>query len=131
MCDNKWITNRQGCFYFGVKRIMNFIYVLIDPRNNQVRYVGKTDNPERRLAAHLIEKYKSHKTNWIQGLIANGLKPILTIIEEIPEGQSWEDRECYWITYHRSIGCKLTNMTDGGEQGPDCTGRKLPKSEQW
>ena len=108
---------------------MNFIYTLIDPRDNQIRYVGKTDNPERRLASHLIEKYKSHRTNWVQGLIARGLKPIMVIIEEVPEGQSWEDRERYWIAYHRSLGCKLTNMTDGGDQGPDCTGKNLVKSE--
>lgn len=110
---------------------MDFIYALVDPRDNQIRYIGKTDNPERRLAMHMRDKDICHRTNWLKGLIAVGSKPAMTIIEEVAEGQSWEDRERHWIAHYRSLGCKLTNMTDGGEQGPDCTGKKLPKSEQW
>jgi hypothetical protein len=109
---------------------MDVIYTLSDPRDNQVRYVGKTDNPERRLVMHLRDKDICHRTNWLRELTTNGLEPILTIIETVEEGQSWEEREIYWISYYRSIGCKLTNGTDGGDQGPDCTGKNLIKSEQ-
>lgn len=108
----------------------DYIYTLSDPRNNKVRYVGKTDNPKRRLAAHIIDKDVCHRTNWIKQLTKNNLEPIMTIIEKVAKNQSWEDRERYWISHYRSIGCNLTNMTDGGDCGPDCTGKNLVKSEQ-
>lgn len=108
---------------------MNFIYILSDPRDNQIRYVGKTDNPQRRFSMHLIEKDPCYKRNWIKQLLSNNLQPIMTVIEEIPENQDWEEREKYWISYYRSTGHNLTNMTDGGDCGPDCTGKHLIKSD--
>lgn len=107
----------------------DFIYTLTDPRDGAIRYVGKTDNPERRLAMHLKERYHSHKNHWLQELASEGLKPIMTIIETVSEGQGWEDRERYWIAHFRAIGCPLTNGTDGGDHPPDCTGKHLVKSE--
>jgi hypothetical protein len=30
-----------------------YIYGLVDPRTDKIRYVGKSNNPERRLYAHI------------------------------------------------------------------------------
>lgn len=90
-----------------------YIYSLIDPQSNQVRYIGKSINPKRRYYEHI--KYvdnNSHKSNWIKKLILQGLKPSLSIIEEC-DLNTWESRERYWITQYPN----LTNGTDGGE---DC-----------
>lgn len=110
---------------------MDYIYALCDPRDNRVRYVGKTDNPDRRYKAHLIEKSRTHRTNWIKSLIALGLKPTLKIIEIVSfqSPTEWEAREKYWIAYYRNIYSDLTNGSDGGDCGPDCTGKHLTKSE--
>ena len=95
-----------------------FIYMLIDPRNDEIKYVGKSDHPNQRLKEHIYMRYKkrSHKNNWIIGLIDSGLQPILKVIEEI-RYSNWEKRERYWIKYYKKQGYKLTNMTDGGKAG--------------
>ena len=49
-----------------------FIYVLIDPRDNQVRYVGKTNNVLTRLSNHISNakriKHNRYVCNWIKEL---------------------------------------------------------------
>ena len=49
---------------------VTFIYILIDPITNQVRYVGKTNNISQRYKAHLnrARKHQIHKANWIKSL---------------------------------------------------------------
>ena len=61
------------------------IYILKDPINNEIRYVGKSDNPKERLIEHIRKsKYtKTYKNNWIQNLLRDEKKPILEIIETI------------------------------------------------
>lgn len=108
----------------------NYIYALLDPETNEIRYIGKTDNPSERLKNHLNEQGKWHRINWIKSLKKRGLKPIMQIIEEVVEGTNWEEREKYWIAYYRHIGTNLTNGSDGGDCGPDCTGMHLWKSEE-
>jgi hypothetical protein len=94
-----------------------YIYKLIDPRDNEIRYIGWTIDMENRYKNHLYPSFlkeKSYKNNWIKSLLAINLKPIMELVEEIPF-ECWEEREKFWIPYYRSIGCKLTNATDGGE----------------
>jgi hypothetical protein len=92
----------------------NFIYALVDPRNNAVRYVGKSNEPKARFFIHMhYECSNGHKQNWLNQLKRLGLLPVMEIIEEC--GEDWADRERYWISYHRRTGAKLTNLTDGGE----------------
>ena len=40
-----------------------FIYGLIDPRNGLIAYVGKTKDPDKRLASHIGEKKKKRTLN--------------------------------------------------------------------
>ena len=59
------------------------IYALHDPRNGDVRYVGKSTNPKRRLADHLYASKTAACTPlhfWIQDLSALGLAPEQRII---------------------------------------------------
>jgi len=94
------------------------IYGLVDPRDQQLRYVGKTIvSLSARFDAHLnTARYKKRKTrtvNWLRGLLAIGLKPEIFEIERVSSG--WIETEQFWIAYFRFIGCRLTNHTDGGE----------------
>lgn len=91
------------------------IYALIDPNDQQIRYVGKTKHcPEKRLQNHLYEKSKTHKCNWIKSL--NGEVPELLILDIVSEN-NWIFWEQYWISQCKSWGFKLTNATIGGEGG--------------
>lgn len=92
-----------------------YIYILQDPRNNLVKYVGKSNNPRRRYTSHLVytPKNKSHCHRWIQSLKKKGLKPIMTVIDEITG--DWEWLEQYWIEQFKHWGFNLVNLTVGGE----------------
>ena len=89
------------------------IYKLIDPRNGNIRYVGKTINSLKyRLYKHIYDKplHNTYKFNWIQSLKILGLKPEIELIE-ICDDSNWRERERYWIAYYDN----LTNNTTGGE----------------
>lgn len=92
-----------------------YVYTLTDPRTNEVRYVGWTTNLPRRLREHIAEprRYRTHKSNWIRSVLADGQKPILIVVET-GKGEGWEAVECKWIAAYRAQGCNLTNATDGG-----------------
>ena len=86
------------------------IYVLKCPDTNDVRYVGKTNNPEQRLKAHnnKARDLGTYKRNWINKLREQNKKPIFEIIDEV-DIEVWQEREKYWIEYFISMGCNLVN----------------------
>jgi len=93
-----------------------FIYCLEYPVG-VVRYVGKSDNPERRLKRQIneaINRNKNRRDKWINSLLKIDDKPILRVIEEVKYSE-WQDREMYWINLYKTEGCDLVNGTDGGE----------------
>lgn len=105
-----------------------FIYALIDPRENQIRYIGKANNPLERLKDHLSKrslKIKTYKNNWIKSLLELNLKPNIEIIDEILESE-WQFWEQHYISLYKSWGFNLTNGTLGGDGGktPGFSGRK-------
>jgi group I intron endonuclease len=102
-----------------------FIYGLVDPFTNQLKYIGKSVNPTIRLRKHISERNKrdSHKDRWIRKIINKGIKPELIIIDEVSQS-NWGYWEKYYISYFRFIGCTLTNGTSGGDQPPSTKGRK-------
>lgn len=94
---------------------MNYIYILKDPRNNEVRYVGKTNNPESRIKSHCYGGVTgTYCSNWINNLKSEGMTPEMEIIESNLSEDEWPEREKYWISYYRENGTRLTNIADGG-----------------
>jgi hypothetical protein len=92
-----------------------FIYALHDPITGAVRYVGKADNPKRRFNAHIWgEKYNFYRCRWIAKLKRQGLKPGLSILKEVSK-DNWQFWEKTFIKLYRARGCKLVNLTDGGD----------------
>lgn len=96
----------------------NYIYALLCPSGN-IRYIGKTNDPTKRLRRHISRaKYhetKSHAANWIRSLLRDGKKPELRILEELDDSADWVSREIALIEEHRKAGHDLTNATAGGE----------------
>lgn len=93
-----------------------YIYILIDPENQQVRYIGKTKNISRRYSQHISEcsKIRSHKNNWILSLKNKGLKPEMVVIDEC-DNNDWTFLEQWYIQLFKTWNCNLTNLTLGGE----------------
>src|SRR5712692_6507182 len=62
-----------------VHHIDHYIYLLRDPRDKSVRYVGRTKNPERRYTSHLNDKcvgsYIRVRWDWISELRLMKLRP--------------------------------------------------------
>jgi hypothetical protein len=92
------------------------IYVLIDPRDFEVRYVGMTTRPLRvRLNAHMRDRRgDNYRIRWINALRREGLRAIIAEIEEVPV-EDWAKAERKWIAFYRAAGSRLVNATDGGE----------------
>jgi len=92
------------------------IYVLKDPRTNEVRYIGKANNPVERYRNHNNKgrDKNTHKRNWINELWKNKLKPILEIIDTVPIDK-WKEYEKFYIKKYINDGCDLVNYTDGGD----------------
>jgi hypothetical protein len=93
-----------------------FIYALVDPRTDEVRYIGKTKHLGRRLRDHQdesVEGKKSHRHNWIRQMLAEGHSPQMVLIES-GFGEAWRERESFWIDSLRE-SCRLLNMRNGGD----------------
>lgn len=43
---------------------------------------------------------------------------MVVVIQECEDGEVLSLAEKHWIAYYRALGCKLTNLTDGGEGTP-------------
>ena len=92
-----------------------FIYALTCPISDNIRYIGKSDIPKARFAAHLRRKeVNPHKDNWIKSLALNGLLPKLEILDTVPKSE-WEFWEKHYISLYRSWGVPLVNILDGGD----------------
>jgi hypothetical protein len=80
-----------------------FFYYLCDSRDGIPRYVGKTIDPKVRIVSHINNKNKglSYKNNWINGVMSDGGKVEMIIIDELnPDGTEgsgdWRWLEEYW-----------------------------------
>ena len=103
----------------------NFIYTLAHPTTGEIRYIGKTNNIEKRLKSHLSNHSlleKSKKNNWIISLLREKLVPKIEILDETTENNI-NELEIFYISLFKYWGFRLLNMTEGGD-GIDWTGKK-------
>lgn len=94
---------------------MTYIYGLYVTENN-IRYVGKTDNLKKRLYEHILNsKYKkTHKDIWIQKELNNGNTIKIVLLEEVLD-ENWKAAEIKWMEYYKTNN--LTNHAKGGMGG--------------
>lgn len=93
-----------------------FIYTLADPDTLEVRYVGKANDPAKRLRNHLSHCSigRTYSARWLCKLVDEGKKPVLQVLEEV-DTEVWPERECYWIAHFNGQGMRLTNTASGGK----------------
>lgn len=90
------------------------IYALIDPRNDEIKYIGKTNNIKKRIREHIRDEENNKKYAWIKSLKKIKLQPEVFILEEtnLDEANFWE---IFWISQCKVWGFELKNMTNGGD----------------
>lgn len=91
-----------------------YLYALIDPNLNSPKYIGITNNPDKRLQEHIEDTAITKKTRWISSLKAGGQLPSIQVLREtnnVHEVIEWEKESI------RDLASKynLTNSTLGGE----------------
>lgn len=94
------------------------IYGLIDPRDGSIRYVGKANDPGKRLKGHLRECRRRNTPvyAWIRKLVGLGMSPGLRVLEA--DCEDWKEAERRIIAEMREGG-RLLNVADGGDE-PHC-----------
>ena len=75
---------------------MTYIYALICPLDGMLKYIGKANNPEKRVLDHMqdMRGIVYEKAMWIKKL-------------------KWQNAEEFWISYFKVIGCNLFNKRSG------------------
>lgn len=87
-----------------------YIYALLDPDTEDVRYIGQTmTTPMRRYIGHCQSKSKpvTPRDFWMNGLMAQGKKPKLVVLEE----DAGFEAEARWIKHYLQQGASLVNSS--------------------
>jgi GIY-YIG catalytic domain len=102
------------------------IYILKNPLNNEVFYVGKTTKELKvRLSGHLSDSGTDGlKGQYLKTIIDNKEKPIIEAVETIygicyVDKLKASEREYYWIRHFKNNGSPLTNV-QGMEENAAC-----------
>ena len=59
-----------------------YLYALIDPNLNSPKYIGITNDPNRRLQEHIEDTAITKKTKWISSLKEGGYLTSLKILQD-------------------------------------------------
>lgn len=95
------------------------IYALADPRNTTVRYVGVTNDRQRRHSQHRRGVAANLElSRWELRLSAAGYEPMMVTLG-YAEGWRWKLAERNWIAWFISNGFCLYNKHPGGSWNPD------------
>lgn len=113
-----------------------YIYALLCPKG-EVRYIGKTNEPSKRLRKHIsgakTRKENHHNANWIRSLLAVGEAPTMEVLCAVPENETWQETEKYFIDIYRAMGFRLTNILEGGgaefDVRPEATAARAAKAK--
>lgn len=90
--------------------INTYIYILICPIDGLVKYVGKSNNPDKRLKDHFLDfrNMDMNKALWIVTLRQQKKRPEMVIVDEVDLFE-WKYWEAWWCAYFKSLGYKLYN----------------------
>jgi hypothetical protein len=93
-----------------------YIYGLIDPRNGEIRYIGKTKNPKSRLSGHITEskdiEVVNYRIKWIRKLISLDLKPNIVFLKVCSVNDFVKYETEYIKIYSNN---RLTNSDETGQ----------------
>lgn len=89
------------------------VYAVVDPRSDEVCYVGQTKRPNERARRHRLGKTHGNVRAWERRLISLGLEPVFRVLEDDLTVSQIDERESYWIAKGLALGWPLLNLLDG------------------
>lgn len=95
----------------------NIIYALVDPRTDEIRYIGQSSKGLRRPPQHWLGREFKRRDRchcWVRSVVKSGFVPEILILEYLETPDELDQAEMDWIKAGRIFGRRLTNMTDGG-----------------
>jgi hypothetical protein len=98
-----------------------YIYTLNCPSTGEVKYVGKSKRPDRRLYEHIYESIKgknTYKNNWISSILKTNKKPIMEILC-VTEDRYSIDAELYYYSKFKNLTNTLTTKGFLSYKGKD------------
>jgi hypothetical protein len=105
------------CDPLGYLRNEKFIvYHMVDPTDNQIRYIGQTISGIKRIVNHFTPfalKPRNHKNSWLKSLKIKGIKPIVFVAHKADSFEQLNEIEKNQITVFKKC-VNLTNLRDGG-----------------
>ena len=97
----------------------HLVYGLIDPRTNELRYIGKSSRGLKRPKLHRQPKYrigKTHRRMWLMSMWEdNETVPSVLVLKECQSESEALEQEVILIAFFKQTGIDLTNGTDGGD----------------
>lgn len=88
------------------------IYGLVDPRDREIKYVGQTISPDRRLKQHIADTGSgTPKSDWINEM--GDRKPLMVILDTVAQEDA-HAVENWWILFCRYKGWQNVNGTNPG-----------------
>lgn len=92
-----------------------YIYGLVDPLNNKIKYIGKAKNPQDRFKSHLL-KPSPLLSSWFTELKKIGKEPILTILETVEKHNVLVIEKSYIEKYKDN---NLFNINSNSKNSPE------------
>lgn len=85
-----------------------YVYALTDPMTGDVRYIGRTEDPDKRLYLHWSSRNSdaSARHRWLGSLSE---KPGLMVLARVPRGAAGHV-ERQWIALALALGVDLLNV---------------------
>jgi hypothetical protein len=96
---------------------MKTVYEIAHPITGVPVYIGITKDFKWRAYGHVSPSGKNRRApigQWSIGLKQQGLRPMITAIDEVCDSDYWER---YYISLYRSWGFDLLNQDSGGVSG--------------
>jgi hypothetical protein len=95
---------------------ITYIYGLYEVgKENEIRYVGKSDNPNKRVRDHRNDKSINPKTSWVKSIINKGGEIGIKILKVV-DYNIWQEEEIKTIKEY-SFNFNLKNYHIGGNGG--------------
>lgn len=94
---------------------ITYIYGLYEiGKEDEIRYIGKTDNPRKRIRDHKNDKRRtSYKSSWIKSVVSKGSDVGIRVLK-VSSQELWKKVEIETIKEYREKH-NLVNLTDGGD----------------